>query len=70
VIQVPAASGSSKSSSRTTSSTSYTSWSSRSSSAPGGKLFAEQSEKSDWKLKEVRPVGPDGVIVQTYERSG
>jgi dihydrofolate reductase len=36
----------------------------------GRKLFAEQSEKSDWKLKEVRPVGPDGVIVQTYERSG
>jgi dihydrofolate reductase len=35
----------------------------------GRKLFAEQSEKSDWKLKEVRPVGPDGVIVQTYERA-
>jgi dihydrofolate reductase len=36
----------------------------------GRKLFAEQSEKSDWKLKDVRPVGPDGVLVQTYERAG
>jgi len=35
----------------------------------GRKLFAEQSEKSDWKLKELRPVGPDGVLVATYERT-
>jgi len=35
----------------------------------GRKLFTEQSEKSNWKLKELRPVGPDGVLVATYERA-
>jgi dihydrofolate reductase len=35
----------------------------------GRKLFTEQSEKSAWKLKELRPVGPDGVLVTTYERA-
>ena len=35
----------------------------------GRKLFTEQSEKSAWKLKELRPVGPDGVLVATYERA-
>ena len=35
----------------------------------GRKLFGEQSEKSDWRLTEVKPVGPDGVVVLTYERA-
>ena len=35
----------------------------------GRKLFAEQSDKSDWRLIEVKPVGPDGVVVLTYERA-
>jgi len=25
-------------------------------------------ERKDWKLTEAKPVGPDGVIVLTYER--
>jgi dihydrofolate reductase len=35
----------------------------------GRRLFGEQSEKSDWRLTEVKPVGPDGVIVTTYQRA-
>jgi dihydrofolate reductase len=35
----------------------------------GRRLFGEQSEKSDWRLTEARPVGPDGVLVVTYERA-
>jgi dihydrofolate reductase len=35
----------------------------------GRRLFGEQSEKSDWRLTEVKPVGPDGVVVMTYERA-
>jgi dihydrofolate reductase len=34
----------------------------------GWRLFGETSEKSDWRLLEARSVGPDGVIVLTYER--
>jgi dihydrofolate reductase len=33
----------------------------------GRKLFAEFSDKKAWKLLEVKPVGPEGVIVQVYE---
>jgi dihydrofolate reductase len=35
----------------------------------GRRLFAEMDERKDWKLAESRPVGPDGVIVLTYERN-
>ena len=34
----------------------------------GRRLFAEMDKRKDWKLSESRPVGPDGVIVLTYER--
>jgi dihydrofolate reductase len=34
----------------------------------GRRLFAETSEKSDWRLTESKPVGPDGVLVLVYER--
>jgi dihydrofolate reductase len=34
----------------------------------GWRLFGETSEKSDWRLLEARTVGPDGVLVLTYER--
>jgi dihydrofolate reductase len=34
----------------------------------GRRLFAEMDDRKDWKLSESRPVGPDGVIVLTYER--
>jgi len=34
----------------------------------GRRLFADMDERKDWKLTEARPVGPDGVIVLTYER--
>jgi len=34
----------------------------------GRRLFAEMDERKDWKLSEVKPVGPDGVVVLTYER--
>ena len=34
----------------------------------GRRLFGETTEKTDWHLSEVRPVGPDGVIVLIYER--
>jgi dihydrofolate reductase len=35
----------------------------------GRRLFGETSEKSDWRLAEARPVGPDGVLVLIYERA-
>jgi dihydrofolate reductase len=34
----------------------------------GRRLFADMDERKDWKLTDARPVGPDGVIVLTYER--
>ena len=34
----------------------------------GRRLFGETSEKSDWRLTEAKPVGPDGVLVLIYER--
>jgi len=34
----------------------------------GRRLFAEMDERKDWTLSEAKPVGPDGVIVLTYER--
>jgi dihydrofolate reductase len=36
----------------------------------GRRLFGETREKSDWRLTEARPVGPDGVLVLVYERAG
>jgi dihydrofolate reductase len=35
----------------------------------GRRLFGELSEKTDWRLTESKPVGPDGVLVLVYERS-
>jgi dihydrofolate reductase len=35
----------------------------------GRRLFGETSEKSDWRLAEAKPVGPDGVLVLIYERA-
>ena len=35
----------------------------------GRRLFVETSEKSDWRLTEAKPVGPDGVLVLIYERA-
>jgi dihydrofolate reductase len=35
----------------------------------GRRLFGETSEKSDWRLTEARPVGPEGVLVLIYERA-
>jgi dihydrofolate reductase len=34
----------------------------------GRKLFGELSDMQSWRLTECKPVGPDGVIVLTYER--
>jgi dihydrofolate reductase len=34
----------------------------------GRRLFGETSEKTDWRLAESKPVGPDGVLVLIYER--
>jgi dihydrofolate reductase len=34
----------------------------------GRRLFGETSDKTDWRLTESRPVGPDGVLVLIYER--
>ena len=34
----------------------------------GRRLFGETSEKTDWRLTESKPVGPDGVLVLIYER--
>lgn len=35
----------------------------------GRRLFGETSEKSEWRLTEAQPVGPDGVLVLIYERA-
>ena len=35
----------------------------------GRRLFGETPEKSDWRLTESKPVGPDGVLVLIYERA-
>jgi dihydrofolate reductase len=35
----------------------------------GRRLFGETGEKSDWRLTEAKPVGPDGVLVLIYERA-
>jgi dihydrofolate reductase len=35
----------------------------------GRRLFGETSDKTDWLLTESKPVGPDGVLVLTYERA-
>jgi dihydrofolate reductase len=35
----------------------------------GRRLFGETSDKTDWRLTEARPVGPDGVLVLVYERA-
>jgi dihydrofolate reductase len=34
----------------------------------GRRLFREMDERKDWKLTESMPVGPDSVLVVTYER--
>ena len=34
----------------------------------GDRMFGEVNEKMTWKLAESRPVGPDGVLVQSYQR--
>jgi hypothetical protein len=35
----------------------------------GRRLVSETTEKTDWRLTEVKPVGPDGVVVLIYERA-
>ena len=35
----------------------------------GRHLFGEMGDKTTWRLRESRPVGPDGVIVLVYERA-
>jgi dihydrofolate reductase len=35
----------------------------------GRRAFGEFSEKSEWRLAESKPVGPDGVLVLIYERA-
>ena len=35
----------------------------------GQKLFGELSDKTNWRLTEVKPVGPEGVLVLIYERA-
>jgi dihydrofolate reductase len=35
----------------------------------GDKVFGDFSEKTTWKLGEVKPVGSDGVMTVTYERA-
>jgi dihydrofolate reductase len=35
----------------------------------GRRLFGETSDKTDWRLTDARPVGPDGVLVLVYERA-
>jgi dihydrofolate reductase len=35
----------------------------------GDRMFGEMSEKTTWKLVESRQVGPDGVLVQSYQRA-
>jgi dihydrofolate reductase len=35
----------------------------------GRRLFGEFSERTNWKLTELKAVGPDGVLVLIYERA-
>jgi dihydrofolate reductase len=35
----------------------------------GKRVFGETSEKTDWRLTEAKPVGPEGVLVLIYERA-
>ena len=35
----------------------------------GRRLFGETTEKTDWRLTDAKPVGPDGVLVLIYERA-
>ena len=35
----------------------------------GRRAFGETADKTDWRLGEVKPVGPDGVVVLVYERA-
>jgi dihydrofolate reductase len=35
----------------------------------GRHLFGATIEKTDWRLTEAKPVGPDGVLVVIYERA-
>jgi dihydrofolate reductase len=35
----------------------------------GRRLFGQTSDKTDWRLTETKPVGPDGVLVLVYERA-
>ena len=35
----------------------------------GRRLFDEMEDKTEWRLTESKPVGPDGVLVLVYERS-
>jgi dihydrofolate reductase len=35
----------------------------------GDRMFGEMNDKTTWKLVESRQVGPDGVLVQSYERA-
>lgn len=35
----------------------------------GRRLFGATSDKTDWRLTEAKPVGPDGVLVLVYERA-
>jgi dihydrofolate reductase len=34
----------------------------------GRRAFGEMSEKTDWRLTEAKPVGPEGVLVLVYNR--
>ena len=35
----------------------------------GRRLFGDTTDKTDWRLTEAKPVGPDGVLVLIYERA-
>jgi dihydrofolate reductase len=35
----------------------------------GRRVFGEFSERTDWRLTEAKPVGPDGVLVLIYQRA-
>src|SRR5688500_15596679 len=35
----------------------------------GRRVFGETSAKTDWRLTEAKPVGPDGVLVLIYQRA-
>ena len=34
----------------------------------GRRVFGEYSDRKDWRLTDAKPVGPEGVVVLTYER--